>query len=105
MAEYYPQTDPRMQPPQNSTLAIISLVSGIASFIILPFLGGLAAVITGHMAKREIRDSGGRLGGDGLATGGLILGYINLGLTVLCICGFILLVSVFSVQPGDYMWR
>jgi hypothetical protein len=104
MAEYYPQSDPMDSPPQSSTLAIISLVAGIASFIFLPFLAGVAAVITGHMAKREIRDSGGRKTGEGLATGGMILGYANLVLSVLCICGFAAF-FLFAAQSGStYNW-
>jgi hypothetical protein len=69
----------------TSTLAIISLVSGIVSWFILPFIAAVAAVITGHMAKTEIKKSSGMLGGNGLATAGLILGYVQLGLG-LCIC-------------------
>jgi len=56
-------------------------------------LGGLAAVIAGHIAKKEIRNSGGRLSGDGLATAGLVLGYINLALVVVGICFFVLMMA------------
>ena len=38
-------------------------------------LGGILAVIFGHVAKNEIKKSGGQISGDGLATAGLILGY------------------------------
>ncbi len=73
--------------PQNSTMAIVSLVSGIASWIILPFIGAIVAVITGHMAKNEIKKSMGTLGGNGMATAGLVLGYLNIagGLCLLCV--------------------
>jgi hypothetical protein len=70
--------------PQNSTLAIISLIAGIVSFILLPFLAAIAAVVTGHLAKKQIRESNGMVTGNGMATAGLVLGYINLGLVV---CG------------------
>jgi len=69
----------------TSTLAIISLISGIVSWFILPFVAAIAAVITGHMAKSEIRRSNGMLGGNGMATAGMVLGYIQLGLAV-CLC-------------------
>ncbi len=80
----------RPQPPiyqQTSSLAVISLISGIASFFIVPLLGAIAAIITGGMAKREIRQSAGRLTGGGMATWGTILGWLNivLGLLVLCV--------------------
>lgn len=80
---YLPQAIP------NSNLAIISLVSGIISWVLVPLIGAIVAVITGHMARREIRESGGRLSGDGLALIGLVLGYANLAILVLGVCAFI----------------
>jgi ABC-type spermidine/putrescine transport system permease subunit II len=68
--------------PQTSSLAVISLIAGIASFFIVPLLGAIAAIITGHMAKKEISESAGRLTGEGLAQAGLILGWINVGLII-----------------------
>ena len=68
---------------QTSALAITSLVSGILGWTLLPFLGSIAAIITGHMARKEIRNAPERLEGDGLAIGGLLLGYLQLVLTVL----------------------
>ena len=62
---------------QTSTLAIVSLVSGILGWTLLPFIGTIVAIITGHMARAEIRRSGGALEGDGLAIGGLILGWLS----------------------------
>ncbi len=70
-------------PVQTSTLAIVSLVSGIVSWVMLPFLGSIVAIITGHMGRSEIRRSQGRIGGDGLAIGGLILGYLQIGLLLI----------------------
>jgi hypothetical protein len=69
----------------TSTLAIVSLISGIVSWFLIPFIAAVAAVVTGHMAKNEIRKSNGMIGGNGMATAGLVLGYIQLGLG-LCIC-------------------
>ncbi len=60
----------------------------------LPLIGAVIAVITGHMARREIRDSLGALTGDGLALAGLILGYLQLALTVLGVCFFIALLAL-----------
>lgn len=60
--------------PQTSGKAVASLVLGICIFI-LGFLAGIPAIIFGHMAKSDIRKSGGRLQGDGMALAGLILGY------------------------------
>jgi hypothetical protein len=74
----------------NSTLAITSLVTGILGWTFLPILGAIVAVITGHMAKSEIRRSRGQIDGEGMATIGLILGYTSLILG-LCICAIALL--------------
>jgi hypothetical protein len=92
-------TTPVIQPPvstppmaygkKDSTLAIISLVSGLVGWTFLPFLGAIAAVITGHMAKKEIRESAGTIGGDGMALAGLILGYVQLGLILLAAILFV----------------
>jgi hypothetical protein len=79
--------------PQNSTMALVSLIAGIASWVIFPFIGAVVAVITGHMAKKEIRESAGRLTGDGLATVGLVLGYAQLALVVCGICAFVALMA------------
>ncbi|MFQ5613043.1 MAG: DUF4190 domain-containing protein [Anaerolineae bacterium] len=67
----------------TSPLALISLVAGVAAWTILPLLGTAVAIIAGHLAKREIAASGGRMTGDGLATVGLVLGYAHLIVSLL----------------------
>ncbi len=73
---------------KDSTLAIISLVSGLAGWLI-PLVGGIVAIVTGHLARKEIRESHNTLGGEGMALAGLILGYIHVGIVILF---FILLI-------------
>jgi hypothetical protein len=70
------------RPPARTicTAAIVSFAFGIGAWIILPFFAAIVAVISGHMARREIRDSQGQLDGDGFAVAGLVLGYIHLAL-------------------------
>lgn len=70
----------------NSQAAIVSLVFGILSYVMLPVVGAIVAIVAGHIAKREIRDSNGQLGGGGLATAGLVLGYIQLSILALAMC-------------------
>ena len=86
--------DPTLPPPatlrQTSSLAIVSLVSGILGWTILPFLGSLAAVITGHMARAEIRRAPDRIDGDGLAVAGLVLGYLSIAMAVLLVLAIFL---------------
>jgi len=65
---------PVYQPPvSTNSLARASLVLGIAEFFTMG-LTAIPAIICGHMAKREMRQTGQR--GDGLATSGLVLGYM-----------------------------
>lgn len=75
----------------SSSLAIISLIAGILGLTLMPVVGSIVAVITGPMARREIAASGGALSGEGLATAGMVLGWISLALTVigLCVAGVI----------------
>ena len=70
----------------NSTMATVSMISGIVGWTVAPLLGSLVAIITGHMAKKEIKENPGRLGGDGMATAGLVMGYLQMIPSVLCIC-------------------
>ena len=75
---------------QNSTLAVISLVAGILGWTLLPFLGSLVAIVTGHMARKEIRQNP-ALEGDTMAIIGLVLGWVAVIGTVLAILAFLLL--------------
>ncbi len=68
-------------PAPNSNMALVSLISGILGLTFVPILGSIVALITGFMARKEISDSGGMLGGSGMATAGLVLGFIGVGLT------------------------
>ncbi len=77
--------------PPTSTMAIVSLIGGIAGWTVLPFLGSIAAIIFGHIAKSEIKKSAGKVGGNGMATAGLVLGYLSIALGMCLICVFILL--------------
>ena len=82
-----PQIDLASTAP-NSTLAVISLVAGILGLTFFPLLGCIVAIITGLMARKEIKESLGTIGGDGMATAGLVLGFIGIGLGALGFCIF-----------------
>jgi hypothetical protein len=70
--------------PETNGLAIAALTAGI---LWLGWLGSIAAVIFGHVALAQIRRSGGREGGKGLAVAGLVLGYFGLGTLLLVVIG------------------
>ena len=76
---------------RTSTPAVVSLISGILCWCFLPIIGAIVAVITGHVAKRDIRNSMGGLTGSGLATAGLTLGYLQFALLVIPICVIVIL--------------
>lgn len=98
---------PQYVPPQQSSpaypisqkttsvLAILSTISGIASFFFIPFVGALAALITGYLAKSEIKKSNGKMDGEGFATAGIVMGWVNLGVMIMvCVMAFAVLVFV-----------
>ena len=72
-------------PPRTSALAVISLVFGIVGWLPVPVIGSIVAIVTGHLARAEIRRDPQGLEGDGLAIAGLVLGYAALALWVLTI--------------------
>ena len=75
------QSDGALDPPvatgavQSSGKAIASLICGLLFFI---FPVAIVAVILGHHSLSDIRKSGGRLIGNGMAIAGLVLGYMGL---------------------------
>jgi hypothetical protein len=85
---------------QTSTLAIASLVAGVLSWLLMPFVAGIAAVVCGHMARGEIRRSNGGLEGDGLAVAGLVLGWVNIVLCVLTVLAVVLFFGGLAVLLG-----
>jgi hypothetical protein len=87
-----PAFQPLYQPP-TSGKATTSLVLGIVSLVACGLLLGIPAMIVGRQAKREIRESGGRLSGDGLATAGIVTGLIG---TLWSILALVLVVLVFA---------
>jgi Domain of unknown function (DUF4190) len=89
----YPQPGMPMQPnpygyynpaAQTNTMAILSLVFAF----VFPALG----IAFGHIARKQIRERG--EGGSGLATAGLILGYIFTAIGVLYCVGVIAFVAL-----------
>jgi xanthine/uracil permease len=75
--------------PTAST-ATISFIFGVLAVCFTPlFVSAIIAIITGHLAQREIRRAAGHLGGKNQAQAGLIMGYLGLGLNILGALGYI----------------
>lgn len=93
--------NPSNQTPQNinyimppaplptSTLAIVSLIAGLLGFGIVPLIGSIIAIVTGVLARQETRAVPPRATGDGMATAGIIMGGIQIGLAVLGVCCYL----------------
>jgi hypothetical protein len=73
------------QPPKTLALATWSLVLGILSLTCFSIFAAIPAVICGHRALRKIETSSGTLGGNGVAVGGLVTGYIGIVMAIFCI--------------------
>ena len=93
--------DTPMNVRTTSTLAVVSLVAGILGWTLLPLLGSLGAIITGHLARGEIRRSAGAIDGNGFAIAGLVLGWGSVIVTVL---GILLVVVFFGGMAALLAW-
>lgn len=91
----------------NNQMAVISIVAAAVTWILgglgscvltfvfppvalctggLFLIGSIVAVVTGHMGRKQIKESGGMQGGDSLAMFGLILGWVGIALNLLMFC-------------------
>ena len=93
-------TSIRAAPGETSGKAIASLVLGIGGFVIFPLVLSILAIVFGRSAKREIAERPG-LGGAGLATAGIVLGWIGVALVALAVLFIVLVVAAStSTSPG-----
>jgi len=74
-------------PPQTNALAIAAVVSGGLGWVGVPLIASIAAVICGHLARTQIRQTGER--GDELAVVGLVLGYAHIVMLCLVTAGLV----------------
>jgi len=92
----------------TSGLAIASLVCGLAglilSWLFVPILASVAAVITGHMALGQTRRNP-ALAGRGMAFAGLILGYLVLAFVVLSIAVSLISVLFFGAFSLPFLFN
>lgn len=84
----YPPYAPYPPAPPTNGLAIAALVCGVGGFVV--GLSFIPAIICGHLARRQIRQTGEQ--GAGLALAGLILGYVGTALFIVLIAVFIVIV-------------
>lgn len=75
----------------TNTMAILALV--------LAFFFSPLGIIFGHIARKQIRQSGEQ--GDGLALAGMIIGYVSVGLGVLACCLGVVVFGVFGTGSAS----
>lgn len=72
-------------------MAVVSVVCGALGWVGVPLIASVIAIVAGHLARSQIRQSGEE--GDVLAILGLVLGYAH----VLAICvGTIVVVLIYG---------
>jgi hypothetical protein len=88
----------------TNVLAIVSLVTGIAGLTFVPFLGGIAAIVTGHISLHQLKSKPEK--GRGMAIAGLVTGYVGVGLTILAsilLIAFLVMVLQSGYAPNGTM--
>ena len=79
---------------RTSGYAIASLILGIAGLFVFPIVPSILAIVFGHKAREDLRRDP-AVGGDGLATAGIVLGWVGIALTAIGLL-FLLLLFGFS---------
>ncbi|MCB9421016.1 MAG: DUF4190 domain-containing protein [Ardenticatenaceae bacterium] len=100
----------------NNQMAVISIVSAAVAWVLgglgscaltfvfppvalctggLFLIGSIVAVVTGHMGRKQIKESSGMQGGDSLAMFGLILGWVGIAINLLILC--LALMAIFGL--------
>ena len=92
--ESSPYSFPPPRPARTNGLAIASLVLSLTVFLIGPIL----AIIFGVRARRQIRESGGFESGDGLALAGMIIGIVELVISLAVVGIFVALIGSGSLS-------
>lgn len=65
--------------PVTNSNATIALVCAILSWAVCPLVLAIVGIVFGRKAQREIAESGGTQGGEGLAKAAVIISWINIG--------------------------
>lgn len=74
-----PRPSPRLASP-----AVVALVLGLLAFFLGPFTG-IAAIVVGALARRDIDRSNGALEGRSLAAGGIVAGIFGMGFVLVVV--------------------
>jgi len=101
---YPPPAVPKPKAVKTNAWAVASLVLGILSFLCLPFVAAIVAIVFGAIAKKGIKESRGEMGGSGLATAGMVLGIVNLSI-LLVIAAFAVPWTIINIGSTQTVTR
>ena len=79
--------------PQTPGSATAALILGICSLLVCGPICGPLAIVYGNKAKSEINASNGNLTGGGMATAGIVMGWIAVALTVIAVLVIIVAIA------------
>ena len=92
------QPPPYYGPPQNDGKAVSALVLSILSWVLCPVVPAIVALVLAGQSSRQIRESGGRLGGDGMNSAAKIISWINIVVVGGSIVVFFALGTIWSTE-------
>jgi hypothetical protein len=90
-----------MQQGSSSTNSIITLVAGILSFVICPFILGIVAWVMGKMEINKINRGESPEAGKSLATIGMWLGIANIILCILVLAVYLFIIIIAFVTASS----
>ncbi len=73
---YTPPPGPPAGAVPNNQMAVGSIIASCIG--LLCGIGSIIGIVLGFVAKNQIKASGGTQGGDGLATAGIIVGFVGI---------------------------
>jgi Domain of unknown function (DUF4190) len=92
----------RPAPPAVQTTNGLSIASLVLGIVWVAGIGAILAVIFGFIARKQIRESGGRQGGSGMALAGIILGFVGIAGLILWIVIVVAVVNNLNTCLNTY---
>jgi hypothetical protein len=83
---------------RTSVMAMVSLAASIAGVSIFPIIGSIVGIVTGNMAKKEIRGSNGTIVGENLAQIGIVISWVSLAIEGIGLCCAVV-AALFGLTP------
>lgn len=93
----YGQPPPYYGPAPNDGKAVGALVSALIAWFLCPVIPAIVALVLAGQSSRQIRESGGRLGGAGMNTAAKVMSWINIVFWI----GLIALFAAFAATAGN----